>query len=77
MSFKCKLFGHKFAEHKDTFSVTTKRGAKLEIQTSTCEKCGKKSFKIIGDWKVEFEDGKSVDFNFSFQPDIKGQWNVR
>ena len=77
MSFRCALFGHKFGDRVDKFSVTTKSGAKLEIQSCTCTRCKKKTVKVLGDCKVELDKkGNTLDFSVEFQPDIKGSWNV-
>lgn len=77
MSVKCALFGHKYKAFVDDFKIALAAGPAIKVEMKTCERCGKKFFRIVGNGTLTSSDGKSkVDVSFSFQPKLIGNWDV-
>ena len=48
------------------------------VEMMTCERCGKKFFRIVGKGSLTSSDGKSkLNVQFTFQPKLKGDWDVK
>lgn len=78
MNFRCALFGHKYKPFVDDFEVDLKAGPKLQVEMKTCERCGKKFFRVCGTCDFKSKDKKSTaTVKFTYQPKLKGDWDVR
>lgn len=78
MSIACAIFGHKYKPFIDTFQMDVKSGPAITVEVKTCERCGKKFFRIVGKSSISSADGKSkLNVQFTFQPTLKGNWDVK
>lgn len=78
MNLRCALLGHKYKPFVDSFKVQLQSGPEVVIEMKTCERCGKKFFRIVGKSSLSSSDGKSkVNVQFTFQPKLKGDWDVQ
>lgn len=78
MNLRCALIGHKYKPFVDSFQVQLQSGPEVIIEMKTCERCGKKFFRIVGKSSLSSSDGKSkVNAQFTFQPKLKGDWDVQ
>lgn len=78
MNLRCALLGHKYKPFVDSFKVQLQSGPEVVIEMKTCERCGKKFFRIVGKSSISSSDGKSkVNVQFTFQPKLKGDWDVQ
>ena len=78
MSLLCTFLGHKYKPFVDTFEIDLKSGPAILVEMKTCERCGKKFFRIVGRGSLTSSDGKSkLNVQFTFQPKLKGDWDVK
>ena len=78
MSLRCAVLGHKYKPFVDYFQVQLQSGPDIIVEMKTCERCGKKFFRIVGKSSISSSDGKSkVNVQFTFQPKLRGDWDVK
>ena len=78
MSLRCAVLGHKYKPFVDSFQVQLQSGPEISVEMKTCERCGKKFFRILGKSSISSSDGKSkVNVQFTFQPKLRGDWDVK
>lgn len=78
MGFRCALFGHDYKPFVDDFEIALDKGPTIKVEMKTCDRCKKKFFRIVGTSTVTSKDGKSsVNVKFTFQPKLKGDWDVK
>ena len=78
MSLRCAVLGHQYKPVVDSFQVPLQSGAEITVEMKTCERCGKKFFRILGKSSLSSSDGKSkVNVQFTFQPKLRGDWDVK
>ena len=78
MSLRCAVLGHKYKPFVDSFQVQLQSGPEITVEMKTCERCGKKFFRILSKSSLSSSDGKSkVNVQFTFQPKLRGDWNVK
>lgn len=77
-NLRCALFGHKYKPFIDTFKVDMKHGPAITVEVKTCERCGKKAYRVVGKGHVSSSDGKTkLNMQFTFQPTVIRDWDVK